>query len=124
MTEKRKTSDLVKRARAFRRFDRDCTCPGLISDLASRVDTLERQTDDASKILNLEDRWPELPIRALAERATNHLDGERVIAERRAERAEARVAQLEGLPRRSRRTAKPWARPRRCAATAPSQPRR
>jgi hypothetical protein len=95
MTEKRKTSDLVKRARAFRRFDRDCTCPGLISDLASRVDTLERQTDDASKILNLEDRWPELPIRALAERATNHLDGERVIAERRAERAEARVAQLE-----------------------------
>jgi hypothetical protein len=51
MTEKREASDLVKRARSFRRFDGDCTCPGLINELANRVESLERQTDDACKLL-------------------------------------------------------------------------
>jgi hypothetical protein len=39
-------SDLVERARKFRRFDGDCTCPGLIHEMADRIETLERQLEE------------------------------------------------------------------------------
>jgi hypothetical protein len=36
-------SELTDRAYKFRRFDRDCTCQGLIRELADRIEVLETE---------------------------------------------------------------------------------
>jgi len=41
-------SELTDRAYAFRRFDRDCTCIGLIREMAARIEFLEAEMDKAS----------------------------------------------------------------------------
>jgi hypothetical protein len=41
-------SELTDRAYKFRRFDRDCTCPGLLRELAETVEKLEEQLASAT----------------------------------------------------------------------------
>jgi hypothetical protein len=58
-------TDLIERARKFRRFDGDCACPSLINELANRVEKLEStRIDQAEKLRRLIDRIHELEVEA------------------------------------------------------------
>jgi hypothetical protein len=42
-------SELTDRAYKFRRFDRDCRCPGLLRELADRIEYLEEELRKAQE---------------------------------------------------------------------------